>query len=335
MRGTAIALIVSAPMERTVARDHVDVAGRSRMTRALPDLSPWLSLLWQSRREAASAEWTAAVNGADPATRIPLALHAPDARHCLLAETEVTVVPTAVARLAYRLLGPGGTGLRTRLGPDLALALLTAAVEQDDDALAGLALELDVESQRLAAIAPFLAMPLLLACGRAWASAIPAGWGHGHCPVCAAWPALAERREGRPRLRCSRCGAGWSRSGARCPFCECDDPNELAVLAVGAAALDRSGLHGRNAGRSGMLERPSAPDRYVEACRRCRGYVKALVTTAPIPPADVAVRDLLTVDLDLAALDAGLVRPSVRVPRPNGVPASGRHARLAAPLAGG
>lgn len=309
------------------------------MTRALPDLSPWLSLLWQSRREAASAEWTAAVDGVDPATRTSLALRVPDDRHCLLAETEVTVAPTAVARLAYRLLGAGGTGLRTRLGPDLAVALLTAAVEQDDDALAGLALELDVESQRLTAIAPFLAMPVLQACGRAWASAIPADWAHGHCPVCAAWPALAERRGpgGGRWLRCSRCGTEWSQSGARCPFCECDDPDQLAALSVGAAAADRSAVPGRHASpeRNGATDRPVAADRHVEACRQCRGYVKVLATAAPIPAGDVAVRDLLTLDLDLAALDAGLIRPAVRAPRLDAAPASAPHARLVAPLAGG
>lgn len=309
------------------------------MTRALPDLSPWLSLLWQSRREAASVEWTAAADGADLATRTALPLRAPDDRHCLLASTAVTVVPSAVARLAYRLLGAGGTGLRTRIGPDIAVALLTAAVEQDDDALAGLALELDVESQRLAAIAPFLAMPLLLACGRAWTAAIPAGWRHGHCPVCAAWPALAERRglHADRGLRCSRCGVEWSQGGARCPFCECDDPDQLAALTVGAAARDRSGLAGRNGApdRAATSGRPTGPDRRVEACRQCRGYVKALVTTVPIPPVDVAVRDLLTLDLDLAALDAGLVRPAARAPRLDSAQALARHDGLVAPLAGG
>src|SRR5262245_61522732 len=274
--------------------DHIDVAGRSRTTRALPDLSPWLLLLWQSRREATSAEWTAAVDDLGAGTRTSLALRAPDDRRCLLADTAVPVVPSAVARLGYRLLGPAGTSLRTKLGPDLAVALLTAAVGQDDEALAGLALELHVASARLSAIAPFVAMPLLLACARAWSAAIPADWAHGHCPVCAAWPALAERRgpdRGRC-LRCSRCGAGWSLSRARCPFCDCDDPDQLASL-VGAGAADRR----------------------VEACLRCRGYLKTLRSVAPIPPGDVAVRDLLTLDLDLAALDGGLARPAVRALR--------------------
>jgi FdhE protein len=341
--------MLSAAMECTVADDD-DPTSCSRMTRALPDLTPWLSLLWQSRREAAAVDWTGAADGSDPAMRTALALRAPDDRHCLLAETAVAVVPSAVARLAYRLLGAGGTGLRTKLRPDLAVALLTAAVEQDDDALAGLALELDVESQRLAAIAPFLAMPLLLACGRAWAAEIPVGWAHGHCPVCAAWPALAERRglAGGRWLRCSRCGVEWRQSGARCPFCECDDPDQLAALTV-AAAADRNAVPGRNASRdrnavpglaasaerNGATDRPRASDRHVEACRQCRGYVKALATGAPIPPGDVAVRDLLTLDLDLAALDAGFVRPAVRVPRFDAAPASPRHARLVAPLAGG
>lgn len=300
-------------MKRTVAGDQLDGVGRSRATRALPDLTPWLLLLWQSRREATSAEWIGAVDDVHAGTRTSLALRAPDDRHCLLADTAVTVVPSAVARLAYRLLGPAGTGVRTKLGPDLAVALLTAAVEQDDEALANLALELHVAAPRLSAIAPFVAMPMLLACARAWSAAIPADWAHGHCPVCAAWPALAERRgPDRDRcLRCSRCGAEWGRRAAHCPFCETDDPEPLALLATSAA------------------------DRRVEACGQCRAYLKTLRTTAPIPPADVAVRDLLTLDLDLAALDAGLSRPAVRTPRLATTPTNSHDTQVAAPLAGG
>src|SRR5262245_52008399 len=106
---------------------HGDLAGARRraiMTRAQPDLRPWLSLLWEARREAPAPEWAAGIAAVGPARSAAVALRAPDDRQCLLAETAIAVSPPAVARLAYRLLGAGGTGLRTKLGPELALTLL-------------------------------------------------------------------------------------------------------------------------------------------------------------------------------------------------------------------
>ena len=47
----------------------------------------------------------------------------------------------------------------------------------------------------------------------------------------------------------------------------------------------------------------------VEACRRCRGYVKSLTRLQAGPPAGVHLDDLATVDLDIAALDEKYERP--------------------------
>ena len=269
--------------------------------------------------ECDAPEWTAAVSRLPdvPATdeSAPagaMALRPLEERSCLLAGAPLTVAPSAVTRLVHRLLGASGTGLRSKLGPDSALALLAAAVEQDDDAIAGLAVELDVASQRVAAIAPFIAMPLLQACHRRWARDVPSDWAPGHCPVCAAWPALAEVRgpESSRHLRCSRCGAAWGTVASRCAFCECAYPDRLATLAVGVGTGARE----------------------VEVCQECGGYLKVVASARAIRPADVAMRDLLTLDLDLAALDAGYSRPTSRASRPEVDAAPERPRGLLAPL---
>ncbi len=47
----------------------------------------------------------------------------------------------------------------------------------------------------------------------------------------------------------------------------------------------------------------------VETCSACRGYLKSITTLTPTPPAAVAVTDLQSVALDIAALEAGYRRP--------------------------
>ncbi|HZJ69432.1 MAG TPA: formate dehydrogenase accessory protein FdhE [Planctomycetota bacterium] len=143
---------------------------------------------------------------------------------------------------------------------------------------------------------------------------MPAEWSHGHCAVCAAWPALVELRgpERERRLRCSRCGADWAAAPPMCPFCECADADRLSVMVVG----------------------PGEAARHVEVCRDCGSYVKRVTTATAIRPGDVAVRDLLTLDLDLAALDAGLARPGVRALRSDVDPIVRRPGGLVASLPG-
>jgi formate dehydrogenase maturation protein FdhE len=51
----------------------------------------------------------------------------------------------------------------------------------------------------------------------------------------------------------------------------------------------------------------------VETCASCRGYVKSMATLLPIPPFELLLRDLETVELDLVALDRGYHRPAERV----------------------
>jgi formate dehydrogenase maturation protein FdhE len=47
----------------------------------------------------------------------------------------------------------------------------------------------------------------------------------------------------------------------------------------------------------------------VDACRRCRGYVKTLTRLQGSPPAGVHLDDLATVELDIAALEQRYERP--------------------------
>src|SRR5205807_9292173 len=92
------------------------------------------------------------------------------------------------------------------------LALLAAAVCQDDARSDALAAAAGADAQAVRVVGQMAAVPLLQACARGLASQIPASWWEGYCPVCGAWPVVAEYRglERKRQLRCGRCGTGWA-----------------------------------------------------------------------------------------------------------------------------
>jgi len=113
-------------------------------------------------------------------------------------------------------------------------------------------------------------------------------WDRGYCPVCGAWPALAELvgPERRRVLRCTRCGVAWSWLVLLCPYCGNDDHRTLGV----------------------MQDDPKAGSR-VDVCERCHGYVKAIDTFTSHPAVRLLAEDAATVHLDVAANEAGYKRP--------------------------
>ena len=52
----------------------------------------------------------------------------------------------------------------------------------------------------------------------------------------------------------------------------------------------------------------------IEVCDRCDGYVKTVMTLAPVPPEQVVLQDLATAALDVAAVERGYRPPSLRGP---------------------
>lgn len=169
------------------------------------------------------------------------------------------------------------------------LALLAAAAAHDDDALTHFATRFDADAAALAAAAGIAALPLLRGCADALAASLPLGWTRGWCPVCGGWPAVAELRglERTRVLRCGRCATGWELPVLVCPFCEeRDHARHLSFAPEGEENRRR-----------------------VDACRSCRGYVKALTTLAPLAAWAVPLEDLATIELDLVAEDRGFARP--------------------------
>jgi len=283
-------------MHRTAARLGPGEAGAEldALERLNPEWRPWLALYRLALRALDDPVWARAVPRPAPDRDRPAG--APllaGARPALDGRAPRRYV-AALLRAAARAGTPeAATLVRVRRGLEPA-AFIGAAAAQDGARLAALAAAAGADPDALRAVAELAAWPFLQACGRVLADAVPAAWPHGHCPVCGAWPALAELRglERARRLRCARCGADWPIPALRCPFC-----SESHHERLGALLPDGEGRRWR-----------------VETCEGCRGYVKCVTTLEAVPSWAVILEDLKTVELDLVALERGYARPG----RPGG-----------------
>jgi len=167
--------------------------------------------------------------------------------------------------------------------------LLTASLRGDRAAIDGFAAASGVESGALGTVARLATAVLLQSCAHLQEQA-PASWSHGYCPVCGSWPVLAELRslDRTRRLRCGRCAGDWRVNWLSCAFC-----GETSHEKLGRLVLE---------GEPETLT--------VETCLECHGYLKSVTTLLPIPPFELLLQDLETVELDVAALERGFARPA-------------------------
>jgi len=191
-------------------------------------------------------------------------------------------------------------------------SLLTASLARDEEAvrtganhlalapdLTWLVAELAVGpvahalQRTLLALAP--GPPILPAPHRPAGAAAPSlaealeAWNHGYCPACGSWPALAEVVGGHRLLRCAFCAAAWERTIYACVYC--DEAGEPFVTAAPDARRD---------------------DRRIEVCSGCGAYLKTVDCTEPSPFPLVAIADMETMDLDVAAMDHHFGRPPLK-----------------------
>jgi FdhE protein len=114
-----------------------------------------------------------------------------------------------------------------------------------------------------------------------------AAWDRGYCPACGSWPAVAEKVSADRVLRCSFCAAAWGAPKDACIYCRESGPRFVSRTLGG-------------------------PDRVLETCGACSGYLKAVTVTELSPFPLLAIADLETMELDLAAMQQGFGRPRLK-----------------------
>lgn len=184
--------------------------------------------------------------------------------------------------------------------------LLGPVLDADRRALEKAAFGLQLEAGPLAQIIELALQPFLWqAMAQLAALADFDRWDRGFCPVCGAWPGLAELvgPEKHRVLRCVRCAAGWSWGMLLCPYCGNDDHRRLRVLM-----------------EEGATER-------IDVCEQCHGYVKAITAYTSVSPAQLVAEDVATADLDVIAGEGGFRRPGDVDVATAGIPRSSRQPR--------
>lgn len=123
---------------------------------------------------------------------------------------------------------------------------------------------------------------------RRWASRLSpvlddTRWGRGTCPTCGGQPDFAylTQATGERRLLCGRCDTEWHFSRVGCPFCGNQDPSSY-----------------------GYYTNEENPYR-LYACNQCRRYLKTLDMRQTIGKRLLAVERIISMGMDVSALQAG------------------------------
>ncbi len=223
----------------------------------------------------------------------------------------VPVLTQSLIKLGRELAGSGGREAAEHIvtaiesGTLDAGSLLAASLGRDQDAIRSGAVHRGLSPDLVwlvseLAVGPFvhrLQHTLFVASGRIHSPAEsndPVGaalddWNHGYCPACGSWPAMAEVVDGHRTLRCSFCAAAWELTSYACIYCGTD--GEPFVT----AAPDET-----------------RKDRRVEVCSGCGNYLKSVDMASLSPFPVLSVGDLETMDLDVAAMEHGYARPTMR-----------------------
>jgi hypothetical protein len=177
-------------------------------------------------------------------------------------------------------------------------SLLTASFQRDQHAIRSGAMQRSLSPDLVWLIAELAISPYAYvlqhtlmppAGGDAALSHALADWSHGYCPACGSWPALAEIHHAHRVLRCSFCAHAWELKAFGCVYC--GETGDRFVTFAGS--VERS-------------------DRRLEICGNCASYLKTVDVDELSPFPLLAIADLETMDLDLAAMDKRYRRPPLK-----------------------
>ncbi len=255
-----------------------------------PEAGALLDLIEEVVAAAADPAWDAAA----AATRLPAER---DQAGPVLAGATIPLDREATdrwARRVLRLAGESAPASASLLGAadDTsfdALAWFGAVAAGDDLALHAQARALQADPGQYGAAGAFAVMPLFHALRRRWGGLATPNWDSGACPVCGAFAAMGEMRglDRARRLRCARCGHDWAFPAMRCFACDETDHAKLTTLAP-----------------EGQAEATRA-----SACDTCGSFIKELATLRAWAADEIVLADLSSLELDVAAIDAGFRRP--------------------------
>jgi FdhE protein len=110
-------------------------------------------------------------------------------------------------------------------------------------------------------------------------------WWQARCPICGRIPRVAHIRDRRRYLTCNYCGAEYLSDHFICVNCENKDPYTLNYMRI-----------------------EGTPEYQIDFCTKCKNYLKVIIDRALHESIPGFLTDILTIDLDIQAKHADLVR---------------------------
>ena len=163
--------------------------------------------------------------------------------------------------------------------------LIEASLKENISIIEEAAKESDVKAELLLYLSSSLIQPGLEEITRQIDSQFLEKWWQGYCPVCGRRSSVAKNRHGKRFLVCAYCGTEYLFDNFFCVHCGNTDPYTLKFIAV-----------------------ETNPEFRIDFCTKCNHYIKVLEETKLKVPIPKGLEDILTLNLDLLAKDAGLVR---------------------------
>ena len=113
-------------------------------------------------------------------------------------------------------------------------------------------------------------------------------WLKRNCPICGSLPYIAELRDegGKKYFRCSFCGCQWRWERLACPYCQNRTIDALHYFYSEEEEAYR-----------------------VDLCDHCKGYIKTVDSRKLDYEPDLDLEDVITIHLDLLAIEKGYKRP--------------------------
>jgi FdhE protein len=163
--------------------------------------------------------------------------------------------------------------------------LVNAVLKEDEQPILSSAEQFEVEPSILLYLVNTSIQPFIVTIARSVSSTFYEKWWRAHCPICGRTPQVARLRNRRRYLTCSFCGAEYPSDHFVCVHCNNKDPYMLKYLT-----------------------NEDTPEFQIDFCTKCKHYIKVIIESKLKEPIPQCIEDILTLDLDIRAKNAGLLR---------------------------
>lgn len=165
------------------------------------------------------------------------------------------------------------------------LKYVEAILREDETSVRKCAEELDIQPRLLLYIISLTIQPSLEEIARNIDASFSDRWWQSFCPVCGRIPTVARVRNRKRYLVCTFCGAEYLSDHFVCVHCDNKDPYTLKYLIA-----------------------DEKPEFQIDFCTKCKHYIKVIDEDKLAESIPRGLEDILTLNLDIAAKNAGLVR---------------------------